>query len=253
MSDEPTRQPSHERRVAELLARAEDFRRHGEDGSADAALALAEKIMIKYALDAAVVATRGSSSDRPTEPIVVKTVNVTGIYRVVLSIQLSLLAQAASTTIRSFTAHGDRTEHVYLVGHESEVSGMLMLLTSIQLQAIAGMSHWWTALPASQRLAGMPGYKTRRQFVSSFVEGARDRIELARTTALGQHKPGTDVALATRRRLVDEYVDANFRLSSRRAGIQPGSREAANAGLAAGRRANTGDPSVGNVRRQITS
>lgn len=253
MSDESTMQQGHERRVAELLARAEDFRRHGEDGSADAALALAEKIMVKYALDAAAIAARGSSSDRPTESIVTRTVDVTGIYRVAMAPQLSLLVRAASATIRSFTSHEKLVERVYLVGHESEVSGMLMLLTSIQLQAIAGLSHWWTALPARDRPAGMPGYKTRRQFVSSFVEGARDRIELARITALGQREPGTELVLATRQRLVDEYVDANFRLSSRRAGIQPGSREAADAGRAAGRRANTGDPSVGNVRRQITS
>lgn len=250
MSEETTTD-GMQRRAAELLARAEDFRRHGEDGSADAALALAEKIMIKYALDAALVSARLTSSDRPVEPIVFRTIEVGGIYRVVLAPQLSLLALATGAAVRAFTSRRDKITDVCLVGYESEVLQLVALLTSIQLQAIAGVSNWWRQLPEYARSSGMVGYKDRRQFVRNFVEGARERVELARVTALGSAGPGTELAVASRRRPVDEYVDERFTLSSGRSRVDPGSRSAADAGHAAGRRANTGDPAVGNVRRQL--
>lgn len=242
-----------QRRAAELLARAEDFRRHGEDGSADAALALAERIMVKYSLDAALVSARSTSADRPVEEIVVRIVEVGGIYQVVLAPQLSLLALATGAAVRSFTSKLDRATLVYVVGYESEVQQLIALLTSVLLQAVAGTTNWWQQLPASKRARGMRGYKERRQFADSFVAGARERVELARATALGEAGPGTELVVASRRRPVDEYVDERFSLVGARSRVDVGSQTAANAGRAAGRRANTGDPSVGNVRRQITS
>lgn len=241
-----------QRRAATLLARAEDFRRHGEDGSADAALALAEKIMLKYSIDVAVLAARRDAS-AVSESIVTQTVEFTGIYRVALAVQFDQLVRAFSATIRSFISKRERAEVLHLVGYESEVRNLRTLITSIQLQAVASLNRWWRTYEYRDQLPGMVGYKTRRQYVSSFVRGATDRIELARQTALGSSEPGTALVLRDRRSSVDAFVRANYNLVPRQTQLLPGSADAADAGRAAGRRANTGDPSVGNDRRQITS
>lgn len=240
------------RRVATLLQKAEDFRRHGEDGSADAALELAETIMLKYSLDAAIVAARSTNASAPEE-IKTLTVQFTGIYRVALSVQFDQLVRAFSTTVRSFITKTERTELLYLVGYDSDIRQLHTLITSLQLQAIAHLNNWWKTYELRDRLPGMAGYKTRRQFVSSFVRGATDRIELARKTALASSEPGTELVLRDRRHLVDEFVSAKWNLTTKRTRMDGGNADAAAAGRAAGRRANTGDTPVGNTRRQISS
>jgi hypothetical protein len=242
-----------ERRVRELLDRAEDFRRHGEDGSADAALALAEKIMLKHSLDAAVIAARRAASGGATESIITRVTSFKGIYRVALAVQFDQLVRAYSTEVRTFISKGEREENLHVIGFESDVSQLQALLTSLNLQAIASLNVWWQANPLRGQLRGMTGYKERRQYVSAFVRGATDRIELARQTALGASEPGTELVLRSRRSAVDEHVEANYRLTMRRTNLYGGSQDAAVAGRDAGRRANTGDTSVGTDRRQITS
>ncbi len=241
-----------QRRVRELLDRAEDFRRHGEDGSADAALSLAENIMLKYSLDAAVVAARRAAGG-VAEQIVTRTVEFTGIYRVALVVQFDQLVRAFTTNVRSFISKGERVETLHLVGYESDVRQLQTLITSVNLQAIASLNVWWQNYPERRNLRGMVGYKTRRQYVSSFVNGAAERIELARKTALGNSEPGTELVLRDRKTAVDEFVAATYTLFNRRTRLDPGSHDAADAGRAAGRRANTGDTPVGTERRQITS
>lgn len=241
-----------QRRVRELLDRAEDFRRHGEDGSADAALSLAENIMIKYSIDAAVIAAR-QSSGAFTEVIETRTVEFAGIYRVALAVRFDQLVRAFTSGVRSFISKGERVDVLHLVGYESDVRQLQTLITSINLQAIASLNVWWRDYPDRASLRGMIGYKTRRQYVSSFVNGASERIQLARKTALGESGPGTEVVLRDRRTAVDAHVAATYKLFDRRTRLDPGNQDAADAGRAAGRRANTGDTPVGTERRQITS
>lgn len=242
-----------QQRVQELLDRAEDFRRHGEDGSADAALNLATKIMLKHSIDAAVIAARRAAGTPLDEKIIERSVQFTGIYKTALALQFHAFVAAYTNTVRTFTSKETKVERLHLVGFESEVRQLVALITSVQLQAIASLNLWWNRLPRDSRLPGMNGYKARRQYVASFVRGATDRVELARRTALGDAEPGTELVLRDRRSDVDTYVTENYRLSTRRTNLAPGSVAAENAGRDAGRRANTGEPTVANDRRQITS
>lgn len=242
-----------ERRAAELLARAEDFRRHGEDGSADAALALAEKIMLKFSLDTAVIAARRSSSGGPTESIITRTIQFSGIYRVALAVEFYQLVVTYSDAVQSFTSKGDRIEYLYVVGYDSDVRQLVTLVTSLQLQAIASLNRWWQRYPRRSQLRGMDGYKTRRQYAISFVRGAVDRIRQSRQAVLGAAEPGTTMVLHDRRTAVEEFVANTFNLTMRQTRLKPGTQDAADAGRSAGRRANTGDTAVGDDRRRITS
>lgn len=242
-----------QKRIDDLLKQAEHCRRHGEDGQADAALHKAQAIMMKYSIDAAVVAARQAAGDRPTEEVVVKVMRVTGIYRTAIVLNMHALLRATGVPVRSFTSPAHNAELLNLVGFESDVRHLLTLATSIQLQAISSLNKWWQAHPERPYLKGMIGYKERRQYVASFIRGATDRIEEARQVSMGDSVPGTELVLRTRQEPIDTFVQVNYRLSSRSSNLKPGRQSAANAGRSDGRRANTGEPTVTADRRQITS
>lgn len=244
------------RRVAELLQRAENFRSHGEDGSADAALALAEKIMLKYAIDASVVAARVAASGSVVEDkIVVAIIPFIGIYRKALVIQFAQLVKQYTSTVRAFLSRDERIENVHVVGYKAEVDQLSMLITSIHLQAIGRMRKWWyDELPDDRRESGMPGYKARRQYLASFIQGATDRIAVARRSAVAEASAsdaGTALALRSREDEVAAFLAANFSLNPVRSNLKPGSGEAAAAGYRDGQQANTGERPIRSDRLQL--
>jgi hypothetical protein len=237
-------------RVDELLRKAEDFRRHGEDGSADAALALAEKMMIKYSIDAAVLTARRTDDRSPIEIVYVP---FTGIYRAALAVRFDVLARTYMVSGRSFIMPDGKTHYVGLVGRRAALDQLKILITSIHLQAMGSLSRWWTRLPKHHRSPGMEGYKARRQYVSSFVNGATSRIELSRRVAMDDAEPGTALVLRTDQDEIDEYVTENLGLRPVKSQLLPGSADAARAGYTAGQQANTGDTPVATDRRRLTT
>lgn len=240
-------------KIDRLLQHAEHCRRVGEDHQADATLHRAQVMMLKYSIDAAVIAARqAAGGTASTEQVVVRTMNFTGIYKTAIVLGMHGLLRATGVPIRSFTTKGDKAEVLSLVGFESEVRQLQVLVTSIQLQAIQAMNTWWDRHPDRAVLRGMAGFKTRRQFVASFIRGATDRIEETRRVALGDVEPGTALVLRQRQEPVDAFVKERYRLTARRSNLKPGTAEAASSGRSAGRRANTGDTAVGGNRRQIT-
>jgi hypothetical protein len=243
-------QEGMERRVKLLLDRAKDLRSRGDDGEADSTLANAERIIIKYGIDAAKLAIQSSFAER--EPIESEWVAFTGIYRVALAVRFNQLATAYHTSGRSFTVKDGTTEYVVLVGAKSEIRYLKMLMASLLMQGMTAMRDWWDDFEDRPRLPGMAGYKARRQFLMNFVIGAQNRIEESRRVALGTDE-STTLALAHRRADVDVYLEENFNLRTVKTRLKPGVRSAAEAGYDAGRRADVGDTQLDTERRQITS
>lgn len=241
---------SMERRVKTLLDKAEDFRRHGEDGSADAALELAAEIMAKYSIDAAVIAARRAAG-APNEAIVTKKIAFTGIYRVALATGFDQVAQAMNVG-RSFIQNAGKTYYLFVVAFRSDAAQLEALITSLHLQALGALNKWWQSYPLRPTLRGMDGYKTRRQFVMSFTVGATERVRRARQRVEDAAEPGTALAVVDRRSAIDELVDREYNLSTQRSRLAGGHRDARVAGLEAGRRANTGDPAVSGDRRRLS-
>lgn len=243
-------------RVALLLEQAEGFRRHGDDGSADAALALAEKMMMKYSFDAADVDAARRVRGEPSEQIVRVVLNFTGIYRQVLltSAYRYLLALG---TLRGVEARNHRvkgTDELWVIGFESDVEHARLLVASLQVQCLAALERWWRGVSDSlSYLTPMEKFKERREFVAQFSRAAAERVRVARETALGRDvTPGTVVAVRDRKTLVDEFLDLNFDLTTGRVGRWlGGSGNATVAGLNAGRAAVTGETQVGVTRRSI--
>jgi hypothetical protein len=255
-TEEPTREPtaSMERRVATLLQQAEQFRRHGEDGEADAALFRAADIIMKHGVDAAAALARfGTDQAAVTDASSVRTVAVPfkGIYRAALVIQFNRLARAFWLTGRSFISRDRLVQSLYLVGYEDDVRQLRALIASVQLQADAAMRRWWLGNRERLELSSMDAYKARRQFLASFVAGATERVDRARRTALGDAGPGTSVVLASRQRTIDAVVEENFSLTTLTSRLSPGTAAADAAGYAAGLNAATGDTPVTTNRRQL--
>lgn len=241
-------------KLERVMEFAEHSMRTGDEGAAHAALARAEAIMLKYSIDAATIAARRAAGGQAAnDHVVQKVVVIKGNYRTALAINMHTLLNATGVPVKSFTMKLPKEEHLCLVGFESEVRQLVVLVASIQLQAISSLKNWWSRHPERALLRGMDGYKERRQYVASFVRGATERLETARQVAMGDSAPGTALVLRQRREPIDAYVAANFRLTTRRSNLSPGRRSADAAGREAGRRANTGEPTVGGGRRQITS
>lgn len=242
------------KRVEDLLNKAEDFRRHGEDGSADAALDLANKIMTKHSIDQLAIAARLASGQRSTDEITTYVIEIKGVYRKALGTTLAALITAYTDTTRTFTSTYGNVERLHMVGYKSEVEQLNMLVASLMLQAISGVARWWKTAPERRYQTGMTAYKSRRQFVYSFIVGATERIARARRSAVQEASnsdPGTALALRTREDEVNAYVDARYNLVAATTSLKPGSNGAANAGYAAGQQANTGERPIGSDRRQI--
>lgn len=252
---EPTDNERMMKRVEDLLKKAEDFRRHGEDGSADAALDLADKIMTKHAIDRLTIAARLAAGQLPdNDEIVTLVIPIKGIYRKALVITLAKLVKVYTDTTKSFISTNGNVENVHLVGYKSEVDQLQMLLASLMLQAISGVTVWWKTAPERDYQSGMEAYKSRRQFVYSFVVGATERVARARRSAVQEaadSDPGTALALRTRADEINEYVNVNYQLTSARTNLAGGSASAQNAGYAAGQQANTGERSVTSDRRLL--
>lgn len=239
-------------RVATLLRQAEDFRRHGEDGSADAALELAQRIMLKHDVDAAVAASRATVDDN-RETIVTEFIPFEGIYRAVLATRFGMLIRAYATTSRTFISivPPGKTHNLAVVGLKSEVERTRTLITSLHLQTLGRLNLWWRSYEGKIGLSPMEGYKARRQYAASFIDGAIERVERARASVLSDEEPGTALAIRDRRADVDAFVDANFDLRPHKTNLHPGHPDAVAAGLRDGRQANTGETSVQTNRRTI--
>lgn len=230
------------RRVELLLEVANDFRRLGEDGSADAALARAEAIMLKHSFSAATLAARRAAGLR--DELQVLELPFDGIYRVALAPVFYDLVVAYGGATRPLLQRGKSVYVVKVVGPEDELLRVRTLTTSIRLQAFGGMEYWWNRYDGRFELSRMEGYKARRQFMVSFVRGVIERVQRARGTALDEAEPGTALALSERRSVIDEFFAENFNLKNVKSRVRAGTAAAKMAGLTAGRIAATDEPTV---------
>lgn len=236
-------------RVERLLEQAKHFRAHGEDGSADAALARAESIMLKHSIDAATLAARRAAGLR--DELKLLSLPFDGIYRVALAPAFYDLVEAYGGAVRPILRRGQAVYEVVVVGPDDELQRVRALATSIRLQAFGGMEYWWARYDGRFGLSRMEGYKARRQFMVSFVEGVIERVQRSRQTLLAGVEPGTQLAVRDRRAVVDEFFEENFNARQVRSGITTGAVDAALAGYTAGRIAATDEPTVTGNRPQL--
>jgi len=136
-------------KVSKLVEKAEDFRRHGEHGSADAALALADKMMVKYAIDAALLEQSRPKNERETPVSVDIAFPEEHAFEDDLSFMLfSIVSHARCKAI--IRAWGGKAT---VVGFPADVEYARLLWTSTYLAFVSKLDPSWDASrPADENI-----------------------------------------------------------------------------------------------------
>lgn len=238
-------------RIAKLLTLAE-----GEGPEAELAMVKADELMLKYAIDEAMVASvRGLSVDE----LVQDQFDYSGIYRNGHQQLGGVIAQNFGLKI-VYGRDGWRkpiVKPLYVAGFKSDVERARLLDASVQLQCVAAFKKW--NAENKDRLAWMDkglAFRSRRDFVFGFAEGVDMKLAQARRAARAEaivteaERAGTTEAeakesvalvLVNRKTRVDEYYDTVWGGRTRKVSHNYGSGSAGGrgAGQAAGMNANT--------------
>lgn len=129
-------------KVAKLVQKAEDFRRHGEHGSADAALNLADEMMVKYAIDAALLEQLKpkGEKERPAQATVAYPINHE--FDLDLSYMLAAIAEhcRCKAVIRAYRAEAT------IIGFPTDIEYARLLWTSTYLAFVSKLDPSWDAI-----------------------------------------------------------------------------------------------------------
>jgi hypothetical protein len=208
-------------RIRKLLAVAEHP--GTPPAEAESAAAAAERLMIKHAIDDALVSARGEVRSKPE----VRNVVIDAPYASAKTVLIGTIASVNG--VRSVEHRGAKPAKVSLVGFDSDLRLVDLLYTSLLLQAA-------TAL----RRQPETGRAFRRAFLIGFAAEVGERLREARADAVEESGgASTDLVLRDRARDVEDAMYEAFpritragRLSiSDRTGLIAGRRSGATANL----------------------
>jgi len=221
-------------KIAKLLRKAESTDSPHE---AEALTAAAEKLMLKHAIDRAML---DLDPKHKQDKIVAKPFTIEGPeFKRRAKVDM-IHAIALALGLRTYYTPGKKVTQMYIVGFESDVDDALTLVASLNLQAEVALNHWWTkTLEPHERSIGYSRMIKHRDFIVGFGHGASSRIREERKSAADEVGTGAELVLADRTKKIDEYVNT-LGLRKSRSGNGRNDFDAAGAGSAAGRNANLG-------------
>ena len=233
--------------IAQLLAKAEST----TPEEAEALTEHAERLMVKYAIDQAVIDARRAKAGQESEKIVEVRLDFTGAYRGEL-VHMTHMVSSGLGSLRNmqYTGGTGKVFSAYIIGFESDVEQAKTLVMSLQVQAAVAVRAWWREHKGEY--AGLNSYeqeKARRTFVYGFGTGAGSRIRESRQQVVNEATAarggaGTELVLVNRRAKVNEHMDAKKNLKNARSRNAATGGSASGQGYAAGQKANTGEKKV---------
>lgn len=229
-------------KIAKLLAKAES----ATPAEAELLTAKAEQLMAKYSIDAAMLDEKRRKAGHAGEEIITKLgFEAKGSYRVPLTAMMWAIINTQDN-IKAYQVKWSDSTKIYVVGYTSDVEQFLVLITSLEIQALIAMRAWWGSPETSSRVRHFTGsekWNERRAFIYGFGAGVATRIRRAK--AAMAHEPGTDLVLA-RGSKVQAHLDSTMNLKDTKTrNTIKGTHHASGDGVAAGKNANTGDKTVG--------
>jgi hypothetical protein len=240
-----------EDKIAKLLHKAEAGGTSPEE--AQALSDAAARLMIKHGFDQAMIDAKRMAQGNKGETIGEQYIDFTGIYKQGLVTMANEITRGLGN-VTVFSSNYGRYMRLTVVGYESDVKQALTLIHSLHIQVISAMNSWWTDHKYMYDFgSSMTGFAARREFVISFGSGAKERLTLARKTAMGETEKPESTALVVRDRkvAVDEWVADKYNLRTRNSARRSGGIEARQAGHAAGLQSNTGGTQVGGNRKAV--
>lgn len=224
--------------IAQLLKKAEST----TPEEAEALTAAAERLMVKYAIDQAVIDARRIKEGKTHEKIVQLPIIFEGVYRNDL-LDLGASVIYALGEIRALQSKRPDHTTLYVVGFESDAQQAEVLIRSLHMQAMVALKAWWYEArytPRYEFMRDAAKKQARRQFIRSFGYGAAARIRESKRLILDEMSSGTDLVLVDRGQKVQDFVDGMTLRPNRDKGFKHYDHGAATAGNEAGRNANTG-------------
>lgn len=231
-----------QRRVAALLAKAESTDNEAE---AEAFSEHAEKLMLQYGLDRAIIAARRSIGTAEPERIVHVTMEFKGTYNRPLLIMCHQLTELFQ--VKSYFYRHRSSSKLVLNGYESDVEQLRVLLASLELQVAAALVKWWKKFSTEtydfQYYTPTDRYNARRSFIEGFGNGVYERIARNRQRGIKDAGTGAELAVIDRLRKVEESLsDMKIRPVKTRRGES--NYDGVNAGFESGLLANTGEGEI---------
>lgn len=238
--------------IAQLLAKAEST----TPEEAEALTEHAERLMVKYAIDQAVIDARRAKEGKARESIVTRIIAFDGTYRDDLMMMGTAIVRALGSmrplhskgrqpSTNKMHPNGQPVTRLHIVGFESDVDQAEALIRSLHIQGLIALKAWWTS-ERDNRAHQSSGDQNlaRKQFIQGFGQGAGARITENRNRVIGEAGTGTELVLVDRAHAVDEWIAGNMSVRSGRSGSRRWDGSAQSAGNHAGRNANTGERSM---------
>lgn len=257
--------------IEALLAKAEALGTTPEE--AEALTQKAEQLMVKYAIEQAVIDARRKEKGEASEKIVTETMNFSQKYGQAFVMNAHKVVNAMGN-LRCYRYTGSNV--FVIVGYESDVAQAKRLVTSLTLQAVSAMAAWWpkfenepthdwrynielhdwekVTMPRKSRMSKGDVRVARRSFLDQFFSGAASRIKKEREVAekaAATESAGTALVLRSRKQAVDEHVDLHVGKLRNATSNRKHNASAGNAGYKAGQNANVGSRGVGAGRMAV--
>lgn len=208
-------------KIGKLLAKAE---RTDNQHEAEAFMAHAERLMIKWGINEAMARSQGQ---KPKEEITKEILLFDKRYGKALIIMMHTVVEAHG--LRGFYSGNNYV----IVGHKSDALRMQMLCLSLQMQATTAMWNWWkndeeTGLYSGLYTTAAQETRARRNFFYSFGVAVRNRVREIRKEETDS-TPGAALVLRGREEELDEFMSGlglnktgQFTFGHNEAGYQSG-------------------------------
>lgn len=226
--------------IAQLLAKAEST----TPEEAEALTAHAERLMVKYGIEQAVINERRAKSGSSDEKIVQEGITFSGAYRLEMAHLGGMVAHGLGNIRCLLSTFKNKSVVLYLIGYESDVNQAKILIASLQVQSLVATRAWWKLNKNDFSLhSAYDQEAARRSFTRGFGTGAGARIADSRKQAVQEVGSGAELVLVSREAKVQGYFD-NLAKGKRRARGGKGDSYASVQGYRAGQNANTGGSAV---------
>lgn len=236
---------SIQRKIAGLLAKAE---RAGSPEEAEAFAAKAEQMMVKYAIDAAMLGATTAA-----DKVIVRSVEIKGTYSLAATMGLNGISEALGSCRYWISGKAAQSHTGHLAGFSTDVDMTIMLWNSLSIQAATAMAQWAKNGGIDKGMTAFEKFNERRTFLSGFWVRASSRAAAAFKAAVAdaevEYSGGAALALVDRASQVDAVVPQGMRTQKSR--TKSGSYGAAMAGAAAAERADLGQKRMAGNRSAI--
>jgi hypothetical protein len=245
-------------RIAALLKKAESTE---SDEEAQALSAKASALMIKYGIEQSTIDNARAASGKGRGDITSKTMWFPGSYRkgLVFGSYQIICAMGTMEARQSSRKHVDYLRiadpiddrmglYLFIYGYESDLDNVVLLITSIHLQAMNAVRRWWKN-DVNFKSFCTAGEKRsmRRSYIEGFFVGASKKIKESKRRVLSEAGGSAELVLLARRESVDRWMAENL-APGKKARTHMVHSYAYDSGKSDGSRADVGNTRVANAK-----